>query len=101
VALPVNVAWARRGSPARSLRRRAAGLPNGGRGGAPRARFEDAGEGDVDKFAPRKVTVSPQSWVSGGLGGVSLLGGDGMTAQDVYGQPPPAEWLPPASFRRH
>ncbi|CAK0892625.1 unnamed protein product [Prorocentrum cordatum] len=24
-----------------------------------------------------------------------------MTAQDdVYGQPPPAEWLPPASFRR-
>merc|ERR1740121_231393 len=57
------------------------GLPHGGRSGAPPVRLDNAGV--VDKFAPRKITVSPQSWASSGMGGGGLLAGGGVMAQDA------------------
>lgn len=74
------------------------GLPRGGRGGVPPARLDDAGA--VDRFAPRKIAVSPQSLASCGLGGGGLPAGGGVMAQDApYGQPLPADWAP-AAWRR-
>lgn len=62
------------------------GPPRGGRNGAPHARYEDAGA--MDKFAPRKVAVSPQSWPSGGFG----CGGPPAAEDALHGRP---YWAPP------